>query len=112
MKRIETIINPFKLDAVKEAIERVGIEGLTVSKVNGVGQQETSTASYRGSILVVKYLPKLKIETLVNDYKVVQVVEAIRKAARTGQVGDGKVVVMLVDEVVRIRTGERDSDAI
>jgi nitrogen regulatory protein P-II 1 len=112
MKKIEAIIKPFKLDEVKEALAKVGIQGLTVSEVKGFGRQKGHTELYRGAEYVVDFLPKVKIEMLLDDVKVPQVVEVIKDAARTGRIGDGKIFVLPVDEVVRIRTGERGSDAI
>ena len=112
MKKIEAIINPFKLKAVKAALARAGIEGLTVSAVQGFGLQKGPTGSYRGGKHVIEFLPKLKVETLVDDYKAAQIVEAIKEGARTGRVGDGKIFVLSVDEAVRIRTGQRGSQAI
>ena len=112
MKKIEAIINTFKLDAVRRALDSVGIEGLTVSEVKGFGHQKGMSEAYRGTWHVVESLPRLKLETLVNDFKASQIVEAIKQAAHTGCVGDGKVFVSAVDEVIRIRTGERGSDAL
>ncbi len=109
MRKIEAIIKPFRLRAVKEALAGAGIEGFTVSKVKGFGRQ---AELYRGGKQAGEFLPKLKVETLVDDYKATQVVEVIKKAARTGWVGDEKVFVLSVDEVMRIRTGERGSHAI
>jgi nitrogen regulatory protein P-II 1 len=112
MKKIEAIIKPFKLDEVKEALAKTGIQGLTVSEVKGFGRQKGHTELYRGAEYVVDFLPKVKIEMLLDDAKASQVVEVIEEAARTGRIGDGKIFVLPVDEVVRIRTGERGSDAI
>jgi nitrogen regulatory protein P-II 1 len=112
MKKIEAIIKPFKLDEVKEALSRVGIEGLTVSEVKGFGRQKGHTELYRGAEYVVDFLPKVKMEVVVEDSKVAEVVEAICNTARTGRIGDGKVFVLPIEEAVRIRTGERGSDAI
>ncbi|MHB8421078.1 MAG: P-II family nitrogen regulator [Myxococcales bacterium] len=112
MKKVEAIIKPFKLDEVKEALSEVGIQGLTASEVKGFGRQKGHTELYRGAEYVVDFLPKIKIEIIVADDIVVRVVEAIEKAAKTGRIGDGKIFVLPVDEVVRIRTGERGEGAI
>src|SRR5262249_44356401 len=108
----EAIIKPSRLDRVKEALSRAGIEGLTVSEVNGFGRQKGHTELYRGAEYQIDLLPKVKIEVVVNEFKARQVVEVIRDAARTGHIGDGKVFVLRVEEAVRIRTGERGRDAI
>ena len=112
MKKVEAIIKPFKLDEVKESLSSIGVQGLTVSEVKGFGRQKGHTELYRGAEYVVDFLPKVKLEIIVKDEQVSQVVEAIMKAAKTGRIGDGKIFVLPVDEVVRIRTGERGSDAI
>jgi len=112
MKRVEAIIKPFKLDEVKEALAEVGIQGLTVYEVKGFGRQKGHTELYRGSEYVVDFLPKLKIEIVVEDGKTGPVVEAIVKAARTGKIGDGKIFITNVEEIVRIRTGEKGREAI
>ena len=112
MKKVEAIIKPFKLDEVKEALAEVGVQGLTAAEVKGFGRQKGHTEVYRGAEYVVDFLPKIKIEVVVPDDQVRQVVEAIVRAAKTGRIGDGKVFVLPVDEVVRIRTGEQGSDAI
>ena len=112
MKKIEAIIKPFKLDEVKEALARVGIEGMTVTEVKGFGRQKGHTELYRGAEYVVDFLPKVKIELVVDDAKAAQVVEAVCSAARTDRIGDGKIFVLPLDDVVRIRTGERGHDAI
>ncbi len=112
MKKIEAIIKPFKLDEVKEALTKAGVQGLTVSEVKGFGRQKGHTELYRGAEYVVDFLPKVKIEVLLDDSDAARVVEVITSAARTGKIGDGKILVMPVDEVVRIRTGERDSAAV
>jgi nitrogen regulatory protein P-II 1 len=111
MKKVEAIIQPFKLDAVKEALNGAGIDGLTVSEVKGFGGEKAPVEAYRGGVHVPA-CPRFKIETLVDDHKATQIVEVIKRAARTGHVGDGKIFVFSVDEVVRIRTGERGSLAI
>jgi len=112
MKKVEAIIKPFKLDEVKESLSSIGIQGLTVSEVKGFGRQKGHTELYRGAEYVVDFLPKVKLEIIVRDETVTQVVEAILKAAKTGRIGDGKIFVLPIDEVLRIRTGERGADAI
>jgi nitrogen regulatory protein PII len=112
MKKIDAIIKPFKLDEVKEALAQEGIHGMTVSEVKGFGRQKGHTEVYRGAEYVVDFLPKVKIELVVDDGKAAQIVNAICQAARTGRIGDGKVFVSPVDDVVRIRTGERGTDAV
>jgi nitrogen regulatory protein P-II 1 len=112
MKKIEAIIKPFKLDEVREALSEVGITGLTVTEVKGFGRQKGHTELYRGAEYVVDFLPKVKIEVVVADGVVEPAIEAIVKAARTGKIGDGKIFVMPVEQVVRIRTGETDEAAI
>jgi nitrogen regulatory protein P-II 1 len=112
MKKVEAIIKPFKLDEVKEALSAVGVQGLTVSEIKGFGRQKGHTELYRGAEYVVDFLPKVKLEIIAPDEKVVDVVNAIVKAAKTGRIGDGKIFVLPVEEVIRIRTGERGSDAI
>ena len=112
MKKVEAIIKPFKLDEVKEALSAVGVQGLTVSEIKGFGRQKGHTELYRGAEYVVDFLPKVKLEIIASDDKVSDVVAAIVKSAKTGRIGDGKIFVLPVEEVVRIRTGERGSDAI
>jgi nitrogen regulatory protein P-II 1 len=112
MKKVEAIIKPFKLDEVKENLNAIGVRGLTVSEVKGFGRQKGHTELYRGAEYVVDFLPKVKLEIIVNEDLVAKVVETIEKAARTGRIGDGKIFVTSVEEVVRIRTGERGEDAI
>lgn len=112
MKQIEAIIKPFKLDEVKEALTKVGIQGMTVSEVKGFGRQKGHTELYRGAEYTVDFLPKVKIQILVPDEKAPQVVETILQTARTGKIGDGKIFVSSVEEVIRIRTGEKGADAI
>lgn len=112
MKKVEAIIKPFKLDEVKESLSSIGVQGLTVSEVKGFGRQKGHTELYRGAEYVVDFLPKVKLEVIVKDEMVTPVVEAISKAAKTGRIGDGKIFVLPIDEVVRIRTGERGADAI
>ena len=106
MKKIEAIIKPFKLEEVKEALASIGIQGLTVSEVKGFGRQKGHKELYRGAEYVVEFLPKVKLEIVVTDDKLHQVVETIVKAASTGRIGDGKIFVLNVEEAVRIRTGE------
>lgn len=112
MKKIEAVIKPFKLEDVKEALSSVGIAGMTVSEVKGYGRQQGHSELYRGAEYVVDFLPKIKIEVVVNDADVDMVVGKIVEAARTGKIGDGKIFVTAVDKVVRIRTGELDEEAI
>ena len=112
MKLIKAVIKPFKLEEVKEALAEVGIEGMTVSEVKGFGRQKGHTEIYRGSEYTVDFLPKVKLETVVADGVVSKVVEAISKAAKTGKIGDGKIFVLNVEEVVRIRTDESGADAL
>jgi nitrogen regulatory protein P-II 1 len=112
MKKIEAIIKPFKLDEVKEALAKAGIQGLTVTEVKGFGRQKGHTELYRGAEYVVDFLPKVKIEMLVDDAQAPQVVETVMRAARTGKIGDGKIFVIPLDDVLRIRTGERGPDAL
>lgn len=112
MKKIEAIIKPFKLDEVKEALAKEGVQGMTVSEVKGFGRQKGHTELYRGAEYIVDFLPKVKIEVLVADEKAMAVADTIIAAARTGRIGDGKIFILPVEEVVRIRTGERGSDAI
>jgi nitrogen regulatory protein P-II 1 len=112
MKKIEAIIKPFKLDEVKVALAKAGVQGMTISEVKGFGRQKGHTELYRGAEYVVDFLPKVKVEVLVADTKVGEVVEMIEGNARTGKIGDGKIFVVPVEEVVRIRTGERGTEAI
>ena len=112
MKKIEAIIKPFKLDEVREALSDIGINGLTVTEVKGFGRQKGHTELYRGAEYVVDFLPKVKIEIVVNDEQADGAIDAIIKAARTGKIGDGKIFVMPVEQVVRIRTGETNEAAI
>ena len=112
MKKIEAVIKPFKLDEVKEALHEVGVSGITVTEAKGFGRQKGHTELYRGAEYVVDFLPKVRLEIVVDDDQVERVVEAIANAARTGRIGDGKIFVSSIEGAVRIRTGERDSDAI
>ncbi len=112
MKKIEAIIKPFKLDDVKESLQEVGVQGLTVIEAKGFGRQKGHTELYRGAEYVVDFLPKVKIEVVVDDALVAQVVEAIVSAAKTGKIGDGKVFVSTIDQSVRIRTGEEGVEAL
>ncbi len=112
MKKIEAIIKPFKLDEVKEALHDVGIKGITVTEAKGFGRQKGHTELYRGAEYVVDFLPKVKIEIVMDDALVDRAIEAIQQAAHTGRIGDGKIFVTPVEEVIRIRTGERGTDAI
>jgi nitrogen regulatory protein P-II 1 len=112
MKKIEAIIKPFKLDEVKEALHEVGVSGITVTEAKGFGRQKGHTELYRGAEYVVDFLPKVKLEVVVDDSVADRVVEAISAAAQTGRIGDGKIFISNIEGAVRIRTGERDSDAI
>jgi nitrogen regulatory protein P-II 1 len=112
MKQIETIIKPFKLDEVKEALAKIGIEGMTVTEVKGFGRQKGHTELYRGAEYSIDFLPKVKIQILTPDERVTAIVETVVKAARTGKIGDGKIFVTDVEEVIRIRTGEKGADAV
>ncbi len=112
MKKIEAIIKPFKLDDVKEALHEVGIKGITVTEAKGFGRQKGHTELYRGAEYVVDFLPKVKIEVVLDDALVDRAVEAIMAAARTGRIGDGKIFVSNIEEAIRIRTGESGVDAI
>ena len=112
MKKIEAIIKPFKLDNVREALSAIGVTGLTVTEVKGFGRQKGHTELYRGAEYVVDFLPKVKIELVVEEELLERCVETITSAARTGKIGDGKIFVSSVEKVVRIRTGELDKDAI
>ncbi len=112
MKKIEAIIKPFKLDDVKDALNEIGIKGMTISEVKGYGRQKGHKEVYRGAEYVVDFIPKVKMEIIVEASLVDQVVETIRKAAYTGKIGDGKIFVLPIEEVVRVRTGERGKDAI
>ena len=112
MKKIEAIIKPFKMDDVREALAEVGIAGMTVSEVKGFGRQKGHTELYRGAEYQVDFLPKIKIELVLDDDRVEQAVEAIQSSAKTGKIGDGKIFVYGVEQAVRIRTGEQNEDAI
>jgi nitrogen regulatory protein P-II 1 len=112
LKKIEAVIKPFKLDEVKDALNEIGIQGITVSEVKGFGRQKGHTELYRGAEYVVDFLPKVKLEIIVGEALVPQVIETIEKSAKTGRIGDGKIFVTEVLEVVRIRTGERGEAAI
>ena len=112
MKKIDAIVKPFKLDEVREALSEIGVSGLTVTEVKGFGRQKGHTELYRGAEYVVDFLPKVKIEIVVADNMLDQAIEAIIKAARTGKIGDGKIFVTSVEQVVRIRTGETNEAAI
>ena len=112
MKKVEAIIKPFKLDEVKQALSEVGVAGLTATEVKGFGRQKGHTELYRGAEYVVDLLPKVKVEVVVADNIVGRVVEAIERAAKTGRIGDGKIFVVPIEEVIRIRTGERGEDAL
>jgi nitrogen regulatory protein P-II 1 len=112
VKKIEAIIKPFKLDEVKEALHEVGVSGITVTEAKGFGRQKGHTELYRGAEYVVDFLPKVKLEVVVSDSLAERVVEAISAAAQTGRIGDGKVFVIPIESAVRIRTGERDDDAV
>ncbi|MDA8869782.1 P-II family nitrogen regulator [Rhizobiaceae bacterium] len=112
MKKIEAIIKPFKLDEVKEALQDVGLQGITVIEAKGFGRQKGHTELYRGAEYVIDFLPKVKIEVVLNDDQVDSAIEAIRKAAETGRIGDGKIFVYPVEQAIRIRTGETGPEAV
>ena len=112
MKKIEAIIKPFKLDEVKESLNEIGISGLTVMEAKGFGRQKGHTELYRGAEYVVDFLPKVKLEFVVDDNNLEKAIEAIQSSAQTGRIGDGKIFVSTIDEIIRIRTGEKGSDAI
>jgi nitrogen regulatory protein P-II 1 len=112
MKKIEAIIKPFKLEDVKEALNKVGVQGLTVTEAKGYGRQKGHTELYRGAEYVVDFLPKVKIEIVIDDALLDSALEAIEHAARSGKIGDGKIFVSPVEEVIRIRTGEKGADAV
>ena len=112
MKKLECIIRPFKLEEVKDALSNVGVRGMTVSEVRGFGRSRGHTELYRGSEYTIEFVPKLKLEIVVEDENVNKVIEAVREASATGKIGDGKIFVLSVDETVRIRTGEKGPEAI
>jgi nitrogen regulatory protein P-II 1 len=112
MKKIEAIIKPFKLDEVKNALTKIGVQGMTITEVKGFGRQRGHTEVYRGAEYTIDFIPKIKIDLIVSDELVPQVIETIERAARTGKIGDGKIFLSSVEEVIRIRTGERGKDAI
>ena len=112
MKKIEAIIKPFKLDEVKDALHEIGLQGITVTEAKGFGRQKGHTELYRGAEYVVDFLPKIKIEIVLDDALVDRAVEAIQKSAHTGRIGDGKIFISTIEEAIRIRTGERGTDAI
>jgi nitrogen regulatory protein P-II 1 len=112
MKKIEAIIKPFKLDEVKEALHEVGIQGITVIEAKGFGRQKGHTELYRGAEYVVDFLPKVKIEVVIEDSMLDTVVEAVQNAAKTGRIGDGKIFISSIDEAIRIRTGEKGREAV
>lgn len=112
MKKLEAIIKPFKLDEVKEALQEVGLQGITVTEAKGFGRQKGHTELYRGAEYVVDFLPKVKVEVVLGDDQVDSAVEAIQKAAHTGRIGDGKIFISPIDEAIRIRTGETGAEAV
>ena len=112
MKKVEAIVKPFKLDEVKEALQELGLQGLTVYEAMGFGRQKGHTELYRGAEYVVDFLPKVKIELIIEDSHLEAVIDAIQKSALTGKIGDGKIFVSSIDDAIRIRTGERGSEAI
>jgi nitrogen regulatory protein PII len=112
MKKVEAIIKPFKLDDVKEALKDIGVQGLTVTEVKGFGRQKGHTELYRGAEYVIDFLPKIKLEIIVDDDIVSKVIDVIMDSARTGKIGDGKIFILPMEEIIRIRTGERGIDAI
>ena len=112
MKKIEAIIKPFKLDALKEMLSEMGVQGMTVSEVKGFGRQKGHTELYRGAEYVIDFLPKIKLEIVISDDMVSKVIDSIMDSAKTGKIGDGKIFILPMEEVVRIRTGERGDDAL
>ncbi|MBF0506320.1 MAG: P-II family nitrogen regulator [Nitrospirae bacterium] len=112
MKKIEAIIKPFKLDEVKDALNEIGIQGMTVTEVKGFGRQKGHTELYRGAEYVVDFIPKIKIEVVTSDALAPKVVDAIEKSAKTGKIGDGKIFIYSIEDVIRIRTGERGESAV
>jgi nitrogen regulatory protein P-II 1 len=112
MKKIEAIVKPFKLEEVKNALTKIGVQGMTVTEVKGFGRQKGHTESYRGTEYAIDFLPKSKIEIIITDDLVTPVIETIERAAKTGKIGDGKIFLSQVEEIIRIRTGERGKDAI
>ncbi len=112
MKKIEAIIKPFKLDEVKEALQEIGLQGITVIEAKGFGRQKGHTELYRGAEYVVDFLPKVKIEVVLGDDMLAKALDAIQKAAKTGRIGDGKIFISNIEEAIRIRTGETGTDAI
>ena len=112
MKKIEAIIKPFKLDEVKESLQEIGVQGITVTEAKGFGRQKGHTELYRGAEYVVDFLPKVKIEVVLEDSLAERAVEAIQAAAKTGRIGDGKIFISTIEEAIRIRTGERGADAV
>jgi len=112
MKKIEAIIKPFKIDDVKNGLTKIGVQGMTVTEVKGFGRQKGHTESYRGTEYAIDFLPKSKIEIIISDDLVTQAIETIERTAKTGKIGDGKIFLLPVEEVIRIRTGERGKDGI
>ena len=112
MKKIEAIIKPFKLDEVKEALQEIGLQGITVIEAKGFGRQKGHTELYRGAEYVVDFLPKVKVEIVIDDAFLDKAVEAIQNAAKTGRIGDGKIFISTIDEAIRIRTGETGAEAV
>ena len=112
MKMVQAIIKPFKLDDVREALTEIGVTGMTATEVKGFGRQKGHTELYRGAEYVVDFLPKIKLEIVINDEKVEAVIEAVLKAAQTGKIGDGKIFVLDIEQAIRIRTGEEGNDAV
>jgi len=112
MKKIEAIIKPFKLDEVKEALTEIGVQGMTITEVRGFGRQKGHTEIYRGAEYVVDFLPKVKIEVVVPDNLVLKAIETIKQAAHTGKIGDGKIFIIPIEDVIRIRTGEQGEEAL
>jgi len=112
MKKIEAIIKPFKLDEVKDALNEIGIQGMTVTEVKGFGRQKGHTELYRGAEYIIDFIPKIKLEIVTSDNMASKVIEKIQQVAKTGKIGDGKIFVCPVDEVIRIRTGERGENAV
>ena len=112
MKKVEAIIKPFKLDGVKEALSEIGITGMTITEVKGYGRQQGHSELYRGAEYIVDFVPKIKLDLIINDEEIEKVVQTIRESAKSGKIGDGKIFISSIEEVIRIRTGEKGSEAV